>query len=71
MRVLARGLGTLVILAAVAAGVGLYLAVRRMHRHVEVPVRPVALREGAAAVERGRYLCASRGCADCHGANGA
>ena len=71
MRVLARGLGALVILAVVAAGVGLYLAERRMHRHVDVQVRPVALRGDAAAVERGRYLYASRGCADCHGASGA
>ena len=31
----------------------------------------VPLREDVASIERGRYLFASRGCADCHGANGA
>jgi mono/diheme cytochrome c family protein len=35
-----------------------------------VAVQPVALPAGDAALERGRYLYASRGCADCHGADG-
>lgn len=70
MRVLVRVLGTLVILAVLGAGAGLYLAERRMHRHVDVKVQPVTLRSDAVAVERGRYLYASRGCADCHGASG-
>jgi mono/diheme cytochrome c family protein len=36
-----------------------------------VQAAPVALRSDAAAVERGGYLYRSRGCADCHGADGA
>ena len=44
---------------------------RKLARHVEVAVTPVALRSDAAAVERGGYLFRSRGCADCHGADGA
>lgn len=66
-------LALLVLLLAAAAAVfaGLRLADHRMARHVEVRVTPVALRSDAAAVERGRYLYASRGCVDCHGANGA
>jgi mono/diheme cytochrome c family protein len=31
----------------------------------------VAYRSDAAAIERGKYLYSSRGCVDCHGANGA
>ncbi|HYF19109.1 MAG TPA: cytochrome c [Ramlibacter sp.] len=61
-------------LAVVAGGAvftGLQLADRKMARKVEVPARAVAYREDAQAMERGRYLFASRGCVDCHGANGA
>lgn len=64
-------LAALVLLAAAAVLAGLRMAEGRMQRQVEVVVRPVAFRSDAAAVERGRYLFASRGCADCHGANGA
>jgi cytochrome c553 len=64
-------LGILVLLAAAGVFGGLQLAERRMARQVSVNVQPVALRSDAAALERGRYLFASRGCVDCHGANGA
>jgi mono/diheme cytochrome c family protein len=63
-------LGVLVLLAAAAVFAGLQLAERRMARQVAVDVQPVALRADPAALERGRYLYASRGCVDCHGANG-
>jgi len=61
----------LAVLAVAVVFIGLQLAERRMARRVEVPVQPVALASDAAGLERGRYLFASRGCADCHGANGA
>jgi mono/diheme cytochrome c family protein len=64
-------LGVLVLLAAAGVFAGLQLADRRMGREVAVNVQPVALRSDAVALERGRYLFASRGCVDCHGANGA
>ena len=64
-------LGALVVLAALLVGLGLYLAQQKMQRRVEVAVPAVALRDDAASIERGRYLYASRGCVDCHGANGA
>jgi mono/diheme cytochrome c family protein len=62
--------GVLVLAAGAAVFGGLKLADARMQRRVEVPLQPVALRVDNAAVERGRYLFASRGCVDCHGANG-
>ncbi len=63
----------LLLLAAAAVAAGLLLAQRKMQRTVEVSVAPVALRDpgDTAALARGQYLFASRGCVDCHGANGA
>lgn len=66
----AAGLAALVALAAAGVALGNLLAQRRMQRVVEVPPQALALRADAAALERGRYLYASRGCVDCHGANG-
>lgn len=63
-------IGVLLLVAAGAVVAGLQMADRRMARQVVVQPQPVALRTDAAAVERGKYLYASRGCVDCHGANG-
>jgi mono/diheme cytochrome c family protein len=41
-----------------------------MQRKVDVTVKGVPFRDDAASLERGRYLFASRGCVDCHGAKG-
>lgn len=63
----------LAVLVLAAAGVvvaGLQLADGKMTRKVQVQVQPVAPRSDAQAIERGKYLYASRGCVDCHGANG-
>ena len=70
MRALLAGLGTLVLLAAIALGLGVLLAERKMQRTVSLQVPTVALRDDAASVERGKYLFASRGCVDCHGSAG-
>ncbi|GAA5164243.1 cytochrome c [Viridibacterium curvum] len=69
-----RGCVSLVVLAAgltvaVSAAV-MYSNVKR-ERVVEIKPYPLALRDDAQSIERGRYLYASRGCADCHGADGA
>ncbi|HVE53315.1 MAG TPA: cytochrome c [Ramlibacter sp.] len=64
------GLAVLLVLALGAGFTGLQLADRKMQRKVDVKVQPVAYTSDAAAVERGRYLFTSRGCVDCHGANG-
>ena len=68
-----RGLAALLVLAVVLAAVifiGLKQAERRAQRHIEVKAQPVAVPTDAAAIDRGRYLYSSRGCADCHGADG-
>jgi mono/diheme cytochrome c family protein len=64
------GLGVIVLLATAGVVGGVQLAERKMARQVAVNVQPVTLRSDAATLERGRYLYASRGCVDCHGANG-
>ena len=66
----AAGLGLAVLLVAGAAVVGTQLAERKRMRQVSVPVQPVAYVSDAQALERGKYLFQSRGCVDCHGANG-
>lgn len=70
LRALGWGLGALVLLAVGALATGLWLAERKMQRRVEVVVQPLAYRSDAQALERGRYLYASRGCTDCHGSAG-
>lgn len=65
------GLAGLAAVTAATLVTGTQLAERRAQRHITLAVEPVPLRSDAAAVARGRYLYASRGCADCHGANGA
>jgi cytochrome c553 len=67
----ALALGVLLVLAAAGVATGLQLAERKMARHVAVSVQPVALAGDPAALQRGKYLFSSRGCTDCHGANGA
>lgn len=68
----AAGAGvTLGVLVAAAAVVGTTLAEKKGQRLVKVNVRPVAIPADAQSLERGKYLFSSRGCVDCHGANGA
>lgn len=66
----AGGLGALALLVAGAGVLGWQMADRKMNRQVKVDVKPVAYASGDAALERGKYLFLSRGCTDCHGANG-
>ena len=64
-------LGSLLALAAATIATGSQLAEHRTNRRVELPTMPLQLPDDAAALQRGRYLFASRGCTDCHGADGA
>jgi len=63
-------LGVIVIGAGVAFAAMIGLGQRKLERHVDVAVVPVAFAADAASIERGRYLFLSRGCADCHGKDG-
>ena len=51
--------------------VGKSLGVRKMQRRISIDVQPVVQVNDAMHVARGRYLFNTRGCADCHGADGA
>jgi mono/diheme cytochrome c family protein len=64
------GLVGLVALAATALFAAAEIGERKMQRQISVAVSAVALREDPAGLERGRYLYMSRGCMDCHGADG-
>jgi cytochrome c1 len=66
----AGGIGVVAVLVAGAGVLGWQLAERKMARKVEVAVKPVAYTTETQALERGKYLFESRGCVDCHGANG-
>jgi mono/diheme cytochrome c family protein len=60
----------LMALIAVAGSVRVVLGERKRARSVEVKVVPVAFVKDAAALKQGRYLYESRGCSECHGADG-
>ncbi|MDR7269520.1 mono/diheme cytochrome c family protein [Pelomonas saccharophila] len=65
---IAVGLAAIVVIAIAATG--WLQAGRKLERRIDVSVAALALPTEAAALERGRYLFNSRGCAECHGANG-
>jgi len=70
-RMLIGALSVLVLLAVAVAAL-VWNGERKRARTVELPaLSSPALVDSAAARERGQYLFASRGCADCHGADGA
>jgi mono/diheme cytochrome c family protein len=71
MRVLGWVLGTLVLVLVVLAALAHFLSDRKKHREIEISVAPVAYTSDPAALARGKYLFQSRGCAECHGDNGA
>ncbi|CAM3567617.1 c-type cytochrome [Polaromonas hydrogenivorans] len=69
-------LGALLVAAAAAAVVGTQLAERKSQRQVRLNLQPVTWATAVAApdaatLKRGKYLFNSRGCAECHGSNGA
>jgi len=66
----AGGLATAVVLVAATAMVGVQLGERKKARKIDVAVTPVAYVSDTQALQRGKYLFDSRGCAECHGADG-
>jgi mono/diheme cytochrome c family protein len=65
------GVGSLVAIAAATVAVAAALGEKKLHRHIAIAVAAVPSSNDAASVERGAYLFRSRGCGDCHGADGA
>jgi mono/diheme cytochrome c family protein len=61
----------LALLGVAATVVGKALGERKMARNVVLQVRPLDVVADAARIEHGRYLYNTRGCAECHGADGA
>ena len=75
MKKIFKWVGVVVALLGVI-GIGLVIAAnqlfeRKRDRVIKVDVKPISVVADAAALERGRYLFMSRGCGDCHAANGA
>jgi mono/diheme cytochrome c family protein len=68
-----RGLVAVAVLGVLLAALvfaGLQLGERKAQRRIDVAVQAVPIPTEAAALERGRYLFSSRGCAECHGDTG-
>jgi mono/diheme cytochrome c family protein len=63
-------IGAVIVLLAVTVAAGLQMYDRKKSRKVDVAVKAVPYTTDAKALERGKYLFESRGCVDCHGANG-
>jgi mono/diheme cytochrome c family protein len=61
----------LLALAAGAVALAVVLGERKMEREVDVRVVPVPFTKDPAAVKLGKYLYETRGCGECHGADGA
>ena len=63
-------LAVLALLVVATAVLGTQLAERKRARQISLAVQAVALPTDAASLQQGRYLFMSRGCTECHGANG-
>lgn len=61
----------LALLGVVTAVVGKAIGERKMARVVAFPLPPLSVPADASRIEQGRYLYNTRGCAECHGINGA
>ena len=64
-------LAGLVVVGAAAAGIIGWLADRKLHRIVEVQPMQVTFAPAHGQLEHGEYLFKTRGCMECHGADGA
>jgi mono/diheme cytochrome c family protein len=74
MKKLLKWMGGVVALLVVV-GIGLVLAAnllfeRKRERVIKLDIKTIPVVADAAALERGKYLFMSRGCGDCHAANG-
>ena len=70
LKIIAASAAVLAALAAGAAALAAWMGERKMQRIVDIRVVPVPFTRDPAAVALGRYLFESRGCGECHGADG-
>jgi hypothetical protein len=61
----------LALLGVVTTVVGKALGERKMVRNIVLQVAPLGVAVDAGRIEHGRYLYDTRGCAECHGVDGA
>jgi mono/diheme cytochrome c family protein len=64
-------LALIVVLGVVLVAAAHFVSQRKLNRTIDVKIAPVAYATDAASLARGKYLFESRGCAECHGSNGA
>jgi mono/diheme cytochrome c family protein len=60
----------LLVLGALAVAGAAWMGARKLERTVQIRVVPVAFDRNPASLKLGKYLYESRGCAECHGADG-
>ncbi|HET7728501.1 MAG TPA: c-type cytochrome [Usitatibacter sp.] len=70
LKLAAAVLVALAALVAAAFAGATWMGERKRNRTVDVRVVPVAPAKDAAALRQGKYLFETRGCAECHGADG-
>ena len=70
IKIIAIVIAGLVVLGAGLALLASVMSERKRERAIDVSVAPVAYVSDDAARARGKYLFESRGCAECHGADG-
>lgn len=71
IKIVLVSLAGLVVVVAVAAGIVSRLSDRKLHRAVRLAPLQVTLPSADGQLEHGEYLFKTRGCMDCHGADGA
>jgi mono/diheme cytochrome c family protein len=71
IKIVLVSLAGLVVLVAAAAGVVSRLSDRKLHRIVQLPPLQATFAAAEGRLEHGEYLFKTRGCTDCHGADGA
>lgn len=64
------GLATLALIGVATVIAGKAAGERKLTRTIALAVAPVNVQGDPVQIEQGRYLFSTRGCADCHGANG-
>jgi mono/diheme cytochrome c family protein len=70
LKVSAIVVGVAVLVAAIAVAIAVALGTRKAERTLEIKVVPVPFTREPAALKQGKYLFETRGCAECHGADG-